>query len=81
MMLLRVVIVVLRNTLKIWPISLKLYLDSHSLIHHVSHPVYATGITNPQNYHVVVFMEWHVTLQLKLFILHKRNKEWNEGNI
>jgi hypothetical protein len=60
---------------------MKFHLDSHSCIHPVSHPVYATGITNPQNNHTVVFMEWHVSLQLKLFILLKRNKTRNEGNI
>jgi hypothetical protein len=48
----------LRNTLTSWPISMKFHLDSHSCMHPVSLPVYATGITNPQNYHVAVYMEW-----------------------
>lgn len=50
----------LRNTLKSSPIWMKFHLDSHSCMHPVSHPTYATDITNPQNYHVVVFMEWQV---------------------
>jgi hypothetical protein len=35
----------LRSTLKSWLISINFHLDSHSCIHPVSHPVYATGST------------------------------------